>query len=106
MFTAENEMDCGLNSLTQYGEHSDPSNVFVYVPLPVISVVVALFVVSTLLQVILKLVTTRNISSLQQPPSQDQLNFSFWIAITESKNSSLASDYVKCPNTARFVTRK
>ena len=102
MFTAENEMDCGLNSPTQKGGHSDPSNVFVYVPLPVISVVVALFVVSTLLQVILKLVTTRNILS----PSQDQLNFSFWIAITESKNSSLASDYVKCPNTARFVTRK
>ena len=62
-----------------------------------LSVVVALFVVSTLLQVILKLVTTRNILSLQQPPSQDQLKFSFWLAITESKNSSLASDDVKCP---------
>ena len=79
MFIAENEMDFCFNSPTQYGEHSNPSHVFVCVPLPVIFVVVANTVVSTLLQVILKLVTTRNISSLQQPPSQDQLNLSFWI---------------------------
>ena len=106
MFIAENEMDCCFNSPTQYGEHSNPSNVFVCVPLPVIFVVVAITVVSTLLQVILKLVTTRNISSLQQPPSQDQLNLSFWIATTEIENSSVAFNYVKCPNAVRFVTRK
>ena len=38
MLTAENEMDCVLNSPTQKGEHSDPSNVFVGVPIPVIFV--------------------------------------------------------------------
>ena len=47
MFIAENEMDCCFNSPTQYGEHSDPSNVFVCVPLPVIFVVVTITVVSS-----------------------------------------------------------
>ena len=63
MLTAENEMDCFLNSPTQTGEYSDPSIVFVCVPLPVIFVVIAIIGVSALLQVILKLSITRYISS-------------------------------------------
>ena len=39
MLTAENEMDCCLNSPTQTVEHSDSLNVCVCVPLPVIFVV-------------------------------------------------------------------
>ena len=64
MLTAENEMDCCFNSPTQTGEHCQPlkKKKFVCEPLPVIFVV-SIIVVSTLLQVILKLVTTRNILS-------------------------------------------
>ena len=39
VLTAENEMDCFLNSPTQTGEQSDASNVCRCVPLPVIFVV-------------------------------------------------------------------
>ena len=39
MLTAENEMDCCLNSPTQTVEHSDSLYVCVCVPLPVIFVV-------------------------------------------------------------------
>ena len=61
MLTAENVMDCCFNSPTQTGEHCHPSKSFVCEPLPVIFVV-AIIVVSILLQVILKLVITSNIS--------------------------------------------
>ena len=43
MLTAESEMDCCLNSLTQTEEHSDASNACVCVPLPVIFVVAIIF---------------------------------------------------------------
>ena len=54
VLTAENEMDCFLNSATQTGEHSDASNVCRCVPLPVIFVVaINLLFFSTLLRVLL-----------------------------------------------------
>ena len=56
MLTAENEMDCCLNSPTQTGERSDSSNNGVCVSFPVI------FFVSIILQSLF-LDTTRSISS-------------------------------------------
>ena len=44
MLTAENEMDCCLTSPTKTEEHSDPSNIFVCVPLPDIFVVAVILV--------------------------------------------------------------
>ena len=76
MLTAENEMDCCLNSPTQTGLHTNLSNAVVCVPLPVIFVV-AIILQSFPLLCSLSLVTTRNNSSLQHPPSQDQFNLSF-----------------------------
>ena len=60
MWTAENEMDCCLNSVAQTWEHSDPSNFFVCVSSPVI-LVVAIILLSFPLYCRLSLVTTRNI---------------------------------------------
>ena len=82
--TAENETDCCFNSPTQTGEHSNPSNVVVCVPLPVIFFV-AIILLSFPLFCRLSLDTTRNIFSQQQPQSQDQINLFFLVAIAERK---------------------
>ena len=58
MLTAENEMDCFLNSPIQTGGHSNLSNVFDCVPVPVIFVV-AIFLLSRPLFCELFLVTNK-----------------------------------------------
>ena len=62
MLTTENEMDCCLKSPNQSGEHSDSSNVFVCVPLPV-RFVIAIILLSFPLFWRLSLDTTRSNSS-------------------------------------------
>ena len=81
MLTAENEMGCCLNSLTQTEEHGNLS-CFAYV-FHLSLYLLSPSSISTLCY--LSLVTTRNISFYQHPPSQDQLNLHFWIAITRVK---------------------
>ena len=53
---------------------------------PFILFVVAIILLPFLLFCYLSLVTTRNISFYQHPPSQNQLNLHFWIAITRVKS--------------------
>ena len=83
MLTAENDIDCCLNSPAQTEEHSDSSNVCVCVLLSDRFVVV-IILPSFPLSCKLSLVTTRNISSSQHHLLQGQLNLSFLITITDS----------------------
>ena len=62
MLTAENEMDCCLNSPTQTVEHSDSLYVCVCVPLPVI------FVVAIILLLFPPFCRLIILSSLAAPP--------------------------------------